>query len=155
MRRIDRCRSAVGHHVHDVAVRVPEEEPPDPPVLVLQLVHDLGPGLAHQPLRLVDVVHRDGDDRVHRRRGVPGDGVQLDARTTRCGQETDPAEVSVDGQAERVRVEPVGRGDVGDGQVRNDPFDPHAAYKYWPVLPTVSIARPASVPLPPETSVRM
>ena len=28
-------------------------------------------------------------------------------------------------------------------------------YRYWPVLLTVSMARPASAPLPPETSVRM
>ena len=28
-------------------------------------------------------------------------------------------------------------------------------YRYWPVLLTVSIARPDSAPLPPETSVRM
>ena len=29
------------------------------------------------------------------------------------------------------------------------------AYRYWPVLATVSIERPASVPCLPETSVRM
>jgi len=29
-----------------------------------------------------------------------------------------------------------------------------AVYRYWPVLPTVSIERPASLPLP-ETRVRM
>ena len=28
-------------------------------------------------------------------------------------------------------------------------------YRYWPVLLAVSIARPDSAPLPPETSVRM
>src|SRR5689334_19637313 len=28
-------------------------------------------------------------------------------------------------------------------------------YRYWPVLVAVSIDRPDSVPLPPETSVRM
>jgi hypothetical protein len=34
-------------------------------------------------------------------------------------------------------------------------FRSAVGYRYWPVLVTVSMARPDSVPLPPETSVRM
>ncbi|GAA2668212.1 hypothetical protein GCM10010412_046110 [Nonomuraea recticatena] len=34
------------------------------------------------------------------------------------------------------------------------PFD-QKDYRYWPVFATVSIERPASVPVLPETSVRM
>ncbi len=44
------------------------------------------------------------------------------------------------------------------GPCRQGP--PHACvrvggYRYWPVLATVSMERPASAPLVPETSVRM
>jgi hypothetical protein len=33
--------------------------------------------------------------------------------------------------------------------------DRQPGYRYWPVFEMVSMARPASLPLPPDTNVRM
>ena len=45
-------------------------------------------------------------------------------------------------------------GDRGGAVAGTAPIGPDC-YRYWPVLLAVSMDRPASVPLPPETSVRM
>jgi hypothetical protein len=43
----------------------------------------------------------------------------------------------------------------GAAQPRTQRGRGRTGYRYWPVFEMVSIARPASLPLPPETNVRM
>jgi hypothetical protein len=51
--------------------------------------------------------------------------------------------------------DPVREGGAWAGAGRADGVRPGAVHRYWPVLATVSIDRPASVPCLPEISVLM
>ena len=71
----------MGKDIHDVSVRIPEEETTHSPLLHSEVMHDLPAVLPSDPVGIIQIIHLDGDRRVDRSSGIRGDQTDLDERS--------------------------------------------------------------------------